>query len=397
MAEILNGHLGLLHVVPTYLPATRYGGPIYSVHGLCKALARLGHEVDVMTTNVDGDSNSDVPLGVPVWLDGVRVTYFASQRLRRLYWSPPMRPALKHAVPRASVVHLHSVFLWPTSAAARVAQAAQVPYVVAPRGMLVPELLQRKSPVIKAAWLALVERRTLAGAARLHVTTEAEYRDACRVGLPLPAPCIVPNGVDFPNAPEQIEPSAHLAHAMQRGPYAIFVGRLNWKKGLDRLFAALAGTNIRLLVAGNDEERYLPTLESLARDHGLGERVEFLGHVGGDDKWSLMHRARFLVLPSYNENFGNVVVEAMGVGCPVVVTPEVGAAEIVQRSQGGIVVSGEPLVLRGALQRLWSDDDARAQMGHAASVFVRAHLTWDASALSMAQCYRQLLTSAPVR
>ena len=68
--------LKLLHVVPTYLPATRYGGPIYSVHGLCKALAVRGHEVHVFTTNVDGPGDSAVPLGRPVDLDGVKVWYF---------------------------------------------------------------------------------------------------------------------------------------------------------------------------------------------------------------------------------------------------------------------------------------------------------------------------------
>ena len=56
----------ILHVVPSYLPALRYGGPIHSVHGLCKALAARGHAVEVFTTNVDGPQNSKVPLGVPV-------------------------------------------------------------------------------------------------------------------------------------------------------------------------------------------------------------------------------------------------------------------------------------------------------------------------------------------
>ena len=51
----------VLHVVPTYLPAVRYGGPIQSVHALCRALAAQGHMTDVFTTNVDGPGDSDVP------------------------------------------------------------------------------------------------------------------------------------------------------------------------------------------------------------------------------------------------------------------------------------------------------------------------------------------------
>ena len=127
----------ILHVVPTYLPATRYGGPIHSVHGLCAALAADGHDVHVFTTSVDGPGDSPVPLGQPVALDHVNVWYFPSRRLRRLYWSPPMARALRRDAASFDLLHLHSVFLWPTWAAARAAAAARVPYVISPRGMLV--------------------------------------------------------------------------------------------------------------------------------------------------------------------------------------------------------------------------------------------------------------------
>src|SRR5512144_1838241 len=104
----------ILHVVPSYLPAARYGGPIFAVHGLCRALAARGHHVEVFTTNVDGPYNSAVPLRIPIPLDGVRVTYFPSEALRRLYWSPPLGRALHADLASFTVVHLHSVFLWPT-------------------------------------------------------------------------------------------------------------------------------------------------------------------------------------------------------------------------------------------------------------------------------------------
>ena len=126
----------ILHVVPTYLPATRYGGPIYSVHGLCRALVRRGHEVHVLTTNVDGAGVSGVPLDRPVDLDGVQVRYFPVPFLRRLYWSPQMATATDARMAESDVLHCHSVFLWPTWMAARAARRARVPYVCAPRGML---------------------------------------------------------------------------------------------------------------------------------------------------------------------------------------------------------------------------------------------------------------------
>ena len=100
----------LLHVIPTYLPAVRYGGPIQTVHALCRALAGHGHDVHVYTTSVDGPHDSDVPLGQPVDLDGVKITYFRSAMLRRLYWSPPLGRALEAGVPGFEVMGWYGVF-----------------------------------------------------------------------------------------------------------------------------------------------------------------------------------------------------------------------------------------------------------------------------------------------
>src|SRR5687767_11328021 len=82
--------LRILQVVPAYFPAVRYGGPIRSVHGLCRALVRRGHEVHVYTTNVDGPANLDVPIERPVDIDGVQVHYFGVPALRRLFWAPAL-------------------------------------------------------------------------------------------------------------------------------------------------------------------------------------------------------------------------------------------------------------------------------------------------------------------
>src|SRR5262249_19722910 len=104
----------ILHVVPSYFPATRYGGTIYSVHGVCAGLAARGHDVHGFTTSVDGDRDSQVPHGEPVTLDGVKVWYFRSSHLRRLYYAPDMRTALAKQISQFDAIHLHSVYLWPT-------------------------------------------------------------------------------------------------------------------------------------------------------------------------------------------------------------------------------------------------------------------------------------------
>ncbi len=372
----------LLHVVPTYLPATRYGGPIYAVHGLCRALAARGHEVDVFTTNVDGDRDSDVPLGVPVTLDGVRVHYFPSPAPgRRIYFSPAMRRAFADRVAAYELLHLHSIFLWPTWAAARAGARAQVPYVASPRGMLVPELIRRKSRFVKNAWIRLVETRTFRNASGIHFTAQRELDDARQIPIPLPGPFIVPNGIDLPPAQSRDRAADTL----------LFLGRINWKKGLDRLLDAIkAVPEVRLVIAGNDDEELTPKLRAQAEQSGIADRIDFRGPVFGAAKDELLQTSSALVLPSLSENFGNVVLEAMAVELPVIVTPEVGLAADVTLARAGIVTSSLPEPLAAAIRGLLSDGNVRAAMGRRGRELVQQRFTWDRIAMQMEEHYLRI-------
>ena len=385
----------ILHVVPTYLPATRYGGPIYSVHGLCKALVAIGHEVHVYTTSVDGDQDSDVPLESPVTMDGVAVWYFPSRIIRRLYWSPKMFHRLKSSIASFDVVHLHSVFLWPTWATARLARRFGVPYVMSPRGMLVKDLIQRKSRWLKTAWITLIETRNIRGASLIHFTAGVERDDFAEFGFPVTPYCVVPNGAEFPGLPDDAAVNDDIRIAISGGRYLLFLGRLSWKKGIDRLIEAMPSVpDQRLLIVGNDEEDYAHTIRRLMREHAVDDRVTLVPRfVGGADKQALYGNAILFVLPSYSENFGNTVPEAMAAGCPVVVTPEVGAADLVQAANCGSVATGDELA--ATLNALLEDRDRLAKLGLAGKVWVAANLSWESVAHSMAEQYRAVLESAP--
>ena len=380
----------ILHVVPSYFPAVRYGGPIVSVHGLCKALARQGHDVHVFTTNVDGPIDSDVPLDAPVDLDGVKVRYFPVPALRRLYWSPRMGNALREDMKTFDIAHTHSVFLWPTRAAARAAKRSRVPYVLSPRGMLVMDLVQRRSRWLKKAWISLAERHNIEDAAIVHLTSKLEAVELAQFGFKLPGVCVVPNGADLASDGEGNQMPSTTIMELAAGPrYLLFLGRINWKKGLDRLIAAMALVpEIRLIIAGNDEENYQPTLEALAAQHWVAERIRFAGPAYGEDKRVLLRHATALVVPSYSENFGNVVLEAMAAGCPVVATREVGAADIVSESGAGIVLEGSPEALASGIAALMSDPQSAGVMGSRGKEAVAGRYTWDVVAKSMENVYK---------
>ena len=382
----------VLHILPSYLPAVRYGGPILSVHGLCKALAARGHHVEVFTTNVDGPGESSVPLGTPVDMDGVKVSYFPVPAMRRLYWSPRMHKALRQRLGSFDIVHTHSVFLWPTWAAARTARHLGVPYVLAPRGMLVDDLIKRKSRLLKRGWIALFERRNIAQAALVHFTSRIEAEEAAALGLPMRESCVIANGVEVSDFAAAREVRGQAGNSVGDEPFLLFIGRINWKKGLDRLIAALPDIpDCKLVIAGNDEEGLKPKLELQAANAGVRGRTSFVGPVYGADKAALLSRASLLIVPSSSENFGNVVIEAMAAGCPVAVTPEVGAADIVRESAAGAVLQGNPASLAAGISSLMSDPAALERMGQKGREFVRRRYSWDGIGMQMEEAYQSVI------
>lgn len=295
------------------------------------------------------------------------------------------------------LVHTHAIYLWPLWAAARCANAAEVPYVVSPRGMLEKDLIEQKSALWKAGLIAFIEKHTLEHAAAVHVTSEREAEQAAAFGFELPDVRTIPNGVDVEHAPAS-KVTAPITAILDGGPYVLYLGRVNWKKGLDRALRAWPQIDAaRLVIAGNDEEGYRDVLQSLAIQAGVSDRVVFTGPVHGADKAALLASAQLLVLPSYSENFGNVVLEAMAAGCPVVVTPEVGIAPEVARSGAGVVVDGHPPALAQGVSQLLANPARRAAMSARGKAAASERFSWAAVAQQMEALYESVAERRRVR
>ncbi len=383
----------ILHVVPSYYPAVRYGGPIYSVHGLCKFLVKKGHEVQVYTTNIDGQGFLDVPVDEDVDIDGVKVKYFPVQFSRRFVFSSFLHRRLIQNVALFDVVHIHSIYLFPTWAAARASLKNNIPYIIAPRGMMVKDLVRAKSWIPKSLWLQLCGKKIFRKAAGLHFTTSIEQSEFERFGYKINGKkLIVPNGLDIPPNidPDKIEGILRKYGLCE--PYVLSLGRINWKKGLDRAIEAWSKvSNADLVIAGNDEEGLIPKLQKQVQKLGLAQRVKFIGPVHGDDKLVLFSKASCFILPSHSENFGNVVIEAMATGIPVVVTPQVGLSTLIQESGAGLVVDGTAIELAKAVNTLLESSSDSRKMGELGLEAVRKFYTWNIISEKMELEYRAIL------
>jgi len=235
-----------------------------------------------------------------------------------------------------------------------------------------------------------VERRTLENAHAIHATSKIEVDEMGHFSFRLPSIFIVPNGV-AQVATTHSRREELCIQALYEEPYILFLGRINWKKGLDRLITAMRElSGITLVVAGNDEENYQKRLIRMARDWGIEERIFFLGEVDDEQKAALLFRAQLLVMPSYSENFGNVALEAMSTGCPVIVSKDVGIAPIMQESGAGIVVEGEPPSLVIGIRELLGSETRRAEMGRKGKLVAKQY-AWENIARNMIKEYSRIL------
>ena len=108
------------------------------------------------------------------------------------------------------------------------------------------------------------------------MTSRREADEAAAFGFSLRRVTEIPNGVDVDRGVFPVSPA--VSRVIEQGPYVLFLGRINWKKGIDRLIESMPhAPGIRLIVAGNDEEGYTSEIESLATHRGLRERVIFTG------------------------------------------------------------------------------------------------------------------------
>jgi len=265
----------------------------------------------------------------------------------------PLRflPRMKRRLADAHLLHIHGLFGWHALLSARAARAVSRPYVVTVHGHLHPDAL-RERLIAKRIYLAWRGRAILEGAAAVLVTTSVEralverYAPRARVreltpGLPVPA------------APAS-HPSAG-GGGSKRPLRVLYLGRLHPHKGLHLLIQAMDegradGLDAALTVDGTGLRRYRRSLEALVARSGLADRVRFLGHVDAPRRFELFATTDVLVLPSRSENFGFAPAEAMAAGMPVVITENVGLAELVARRQCGRVVPvGDVDAVRRAL------------------------------------------------
>ena len=243
----------ILHVIANLAP--RYGGPTRDCLEMAHAVAELGHEVSIYTTNQDGPFELDVPIDRPVFKDGIEIRYFPIQHPRFWGFSIPLARALREAIPNTDIVHSHNLYLFHGMAVGHYCRKYNTPYLICPDGSLDPFLYKRHR-FRKTIVELLFERRNIKRANAIHFTAEDEKRLASPHTFQTPG-IIMSHGVDlseYENLPDRGAFRA-LYPETQGKKIVLFFSRINFKKGLDilaRAFGSVARErdDVHLVLAG---------------------------------------------------------------------------------------------------------------------------------------------------
>jgi len=389
----------ILQIVPSI--SLVYGGPSQMVIGLSSALAAQNIDVTILTTDSNGDAGQpplDVPLDRPVTQNGYQIRYFRCSPFRRYKFSLQLLLWLNQHAVEFDLAHIHALFSPVTTIAATVARANNLPYILRPLGTLDPADLRKKKQ-LKKIYVSLLERRNIAHAAGLHFTTTQEAKISERFGLST-KDLVIPLGV---NPPENIR-DENLVNILQsqgievKHPIILFMSRIEPKKGLDLLLPALEkllaeGIDFQFILAGANPQdpNYEAKIYSQIKASPIAKFTKITGFVTGEIKTSLLQIADLFVLPSYYENFGIAVAEAMVAGTPVVISDQVHICQDVASAEAGWVgsckIDDMATLIKSALQ----SEAERKRRGLNAKELAKNSYSWQAIATQTIQAYEKII------
>jgi glycosyltransferase involved in cell wall biosynthesis len=293
---------------------------------------------------------------------------------------------------KVDVVHDNGIWLPHNHRLAKLSATRRIPRVVSTRGMLEPWAKKHKQWKKHVAW-KLYQRRDLKRACCHHATAEAEARNVQGLELGVPVR-VIPNGIDVPES-DPIVVSPEDAKKKQRGKkIALFLGRINPKKGLPMLVEAWARVRPEgwlLQIAGPDEAGHRIQVAKAVSACGLCDVVSFVGAIDAQQKQSVFHGASLFVLPTHSENFGMAIAEALAHSLPVLTTTGAPWSILSERGCGWWVDPTVDGIAEGLRRSTSHDLETLRVMGERGRELVAAEFGWDHLAAQYLSMYEDCL------
>lgn len=372
----------ILHVSPFYAPAWCYGGLVEAVHQFTCHLARAGAEVRILTTDANGPAKRLDRAATAPYAHGQPFEVRYCARAARQSVSPELARALIEEVRWADAVHLHAAYSFPTIPTMLAARLMRRPLVWTPHGALQRWQGTRRTR-LKSVWEAVC--RTAAPRRMVvHMTSRAEC-DEARDRFPGATTALIANGVEVPEGLCRTPRGEELRLG--------FLGRLDPIKGIENLLTACrilkdrGAVKFKLEIAGSGVAAYEQIVREEIARLGLGQDVTMAGELRGRDKQRMLERSDLVVVPSFTENFGIVVAEALAHGAAVIASTGTPWSEL-ERRRCGLWVDNRPATIADAIAV--ASSMPLDEMGERGRRWMAERYSWDRCAAEMMELYKSI-------
>lgn len=374
--------IGVLLHVPT-LKADA-GGPSRSVPGIASALKQHGLDVGLMTSGEPGSENEIVPTDKMVKIARGRDVQAPNQMVSD-YWRHKKAIVGFSQANKYDLVHDNGLWLLKNLSCWRAAMELGLPYILSTRGMLEPWSLEHRQWKKRLARY-LYQDRILASVSMFHATSTDEAKNIRRLGFSQPI-AVIPNGIDSPtcHASSQTNKKSHKI--------ALFLSRIHPKKGLINLLSAWRLANPRdweLIIAGPDDGGHWQEVHQAIQRLNLSAVVNLRQAAIGTEKDELFASADLFILPSFSENFGIVIAEAMAHGLPVITTTGTPWKSLIEYRAGWWVDPDVESLTKAISEATKLSTDELHEMGRR-GLELSANYSWPRLANDMICAYRYIM------
>lgn len=367
--------MNILLVVQFFSP--KDGGSVLSTYELAKQLNRKGHEVNILTTDYQIDQDFVQSL------EGVKVLQFhCIANIGNFLLSPSINEYLNINLHTFDIIHMNNFRTYQNIMVHKYAKKYGIPYILQPRGT-VPTISKSKQKKIFDMFFGY---DIIKDASKIIASSKIESDQYWDVFSEIKYEKIIhiPNGIDlelYNNLPKKGEFKRKYSININN-KIILFLSRIHERKGADTLvevFSKLKNefVNIKLVVAGPDEG-FLNKLKILVKKLNIENDILFPGPLYGRDKLEAYVDADVFILPSKNryESFGNVVLEALACGTPIIVTNNCGVSEWINNDVG-YIVEYDKNQFQNNIVNILKDEKLRDKIGEEGRRFVIEKFGWD--------------------
>jgi len=389
-------NIKIAFITTHFPPSTGFGGVCESSYGLARALSNVGSHIEVVTSDATTGGRVSPAEFAHIKQKSLSIHPFRYCLNNRLCFSLNAKHIILNVLRSCDIAHINGIYTYPVTIGARFARRLKKPYIIAIRGGLEPWVYKQKH-LKKRVFFSTILKPLLRDADCIHVTSEGEMQSCIALGLKGPF-TIIPNGInpdDFAHLPGPTE-AKEVWPRLKGKKLILFLSRLAKEKGLDMLLdvwfrITQKHPHALLVIAGPDDRGYQKHICKIIQRGKLSQSVFILGNITGHKKLMLYSGSDIFILPSYSENFGNVVAEALACGIPVITTEGAPWKDIDLFDCGKWVPVQAEAIEEALCSLLKMPPAMLAEMGQRGRSLICKNYTWDVAARRMKNVYNCIL------